>query len=141
MLALTGLDHIGIVTASLADSLHLYQDVLGMTQVHHETLEDQGVEVVLLACGGQKVELLAPLRPDSPVGKFLAERGPGLHHVAYRVPDLVAALAECRAAGLELVDQAPRRGAGGHGVAFLHPRSTGHVLIELIEIAALGGGK
>ncbi|HXT34833.1 MAG TPA: methylmalonyl-CoA epimerase [Chloroflexota bacterium] len=134
MLALTGLDHIGIATASLADSLHLYQQVLGMTPVHHEVLENQGVEVVLLACGGQQVELLAPLRADSPVGKFLAERGPGMHHVAYRVPDLVATLAECREAGLELVDQTPRRGAGGHRVAFLHPRSTGRVLIELIEV-------
>ncbi|HVA93240.1 MAG TPA: methylmalonyl-CoA epimerase [Chloroflexota bacterium] len=135
---MSALDHIGIAATSLEESLQLYQTVLGLAPVWREVLEDQGVEVILLACGDQRVELLAPLRADSPVGKFLAERGPGMHHAAYRVPDLAAALAECRAAGLELVDEAPRRGAGGHMVAFLHPRSTGRVLIELIEAADVG---
>jgi methylmalonyl-CoA epimerase len=87
----------------------------------------------MLRCGDTGIELLAPLHADSPVGKFLSERGPGLHHVAYRVPDLPAALDRCRRAGLELVDQQPRYGAGGHRVAFLHPRGTGRVLTELIE--------
>jgi methylmalonyl-CoA epimerase len=133
VLDLRAIDHIGIATPSLADSLALYEGMLGLQVVSREILEDQGVEVVLLACGDQHVELLAPIRDDSPVGKFLAERGAGIHHVAYRVHDLAAALAECRAAGLELVDLAPRRGAGGRLVAFLHPRSTGRALIELVE--------
>jgi len=132
MLDLRAIDHIGIATPSLAEGLALYQDALGLAVVLRETLEDQGVEVALLACGEQHVELLSPIRADSPVGKFLADRGPGIHHVAYRVRDVAAALAECRSAGLELVDPVPRHGAGGRLVAFLHPRSTGRALIELV---------
>ncbi|MGH2344380.1 MAG: methylmalonyl-CoA epimerase [Chloroflexota bacterium] len=133
MLDLRAIDHIGIATQSMTDGLALYEGTFGLALVAREVLEDQGVEVALLACGDQHVELLAPTRADSPVGKFLVERGPGIHHVASRVPDLPAALAECRAAGLELVDLAPRRGAGGRLVAFLHPRSTGRALVELVE--------
>jgi methylmalonyl-CoA epimerase len=132
MLDLRAIDHIGIATPSLTEGLALYRDALGLAVVLRETLEDQGVEVALLVCGDQHVELLSPTRPDSPVGKFLAERGPGIHHVAYRVADVAAALAEAGAAGLELVDLVPRRGAGGRLVAFLHPRSTGRALIELV---------
>jgi methylmalonyl-CoA epimerase len=132
MLDLRAIDHIGIATPSLAEGLALYRDSLGLAVVARETLEDQGVEVALLACGDQHVELLSPTRSDSPVGKFLAERGPGIHHVAYRVADVATALVECRAVGLELVDLVPRRGAGGRLVAFLHPRSTGRALIELV---------
>jgi methylmalonyl-CoA epimerase len=134
MLNLQAIDHVGIATPSLAEGLALYRDTLGLAIALHEVLEEQGVEVALLTCGGQHIELLAPIRPDSPVGKFLADRGAGIHHVAYRVPDLADALARCRESGLELVDQAPRRGAGGHLVAFLHPRSTGRALIELVEV-------
>jgi len=127
------IDHIGIATPSLAEGLALYQGIFELQVGSQEVLPDHGTEVVLLRCGEQHVELLAPTRADSPVGKFLAERGPGLHHVAYRVADLQAALSQCREAGLQLVDEQPRRGAGGKWVAFLHPRSTGRALIELVE--------
>lgn len=129
----TAVDHVGIATHSLEQARLLYEGLFDLAAMFHEDLPDQGTSVLMLRCGDTGIELLAPLHPDSPVGKFLAERGPGLHHVAYRVPDITAALEHCRRAGLELVDQAPRRGAGGHRVAFLHPRSTGRVLMELIE--------
>ena len=129
----TAVDHVGIATPSLDEGRALYEGLFGLAPSLRENLPDQGTAVLMLRCGETGIELLAPLSPESPVGKFLAERGPGLHHVAYRVPDISAALERCRRAGLELVDQVPRRGAGGHRVAFLHPRSTGRVLIELIE--------
>ena len=134
MLDLEAIDHVGIAVPSLVEGLTLYHDTFGLAVGLRETLEGQGVEVAMLACGDQQIELLAPTRDDSPVGKFLAERGAGIHHVAYRVPDLIVALAGCRASGLELVDEAPRLGAGGHLVAFLHPRSTGRALIELVQV-------
>lgn len=129
----TAVDHIGIATPSLEEGRALYAGLFGLRELLREELQDQGVAVLMLRCGDAAIELLAPLREDSAVGRFLAERGPGLHHVAYRVADLRATLDRCRRAGLELVDQEPRRGAGGHLVAFLHPRGTGRVLIELIE--------
>ena len=129
----TGIDHIGIATHSLAEGLALYSGPFGLPIALRASMDDQGAEVVLIRCGDQHIEILAPTREDSPVGKFLAVRGPGLHHVAYRVPSIVAALARCRDAGLQIVDETPRPGAGGHLVAFLHPRDTGKVLIELIQ--------
>ncbi|HWE60956.1 MAG TPA: methylmalonyl-CoA epimerase [Chloroflexota bacterium] len=125
----TAVDHIGIATPTLEQGLALYEHVFGLRGAPRQELPDQGTAVIMLRCGDTGIELLAPLAPDSPVGKFLAERGPGMHHVAYRVHDLQAALSYCRNAGLELIDQQPRQGAGGHLVAFLHPRSTGRVLI------------
>lgn len=133
MLELRDIDHLGIAVTSLAEGLALYRDLFGLEIAFREVLPDQQVEVVMLRCGDRAVELLAPLSPEGPVGKFLAERGPGMHHVAYRVTDLVAALAQAAEAGLQLIDSTPRVGAGGHHVAFLHPRSTGRVLIELVE--------
>jgi methylmalonyl-CoA/ethylmalonyl-CoA epimerase len=133
MLELRAIDHIGIATPSLDEGLALYGALFGLEIAFREALPAQQVEVVMLRCGDQGVELLAPLSPEGPVGKFLAERGPGMHHVAYRVPDLVAALQQAAADGLQLIDSTPRVGAGGHRVAFLHPRSTGRVLIELVE--------
>ena len=130
---LTAVDHVGIATTSLKESMALYEGVFGLRTVLHEELADQGAEVIMLQCGDSRIELLAPLRDDSPVGTFLAERGAGVHHVAYRVHNLPEALARCRAAGLQMVDEVPRVGAGGHLVAFLHPRSAGRVLIELVE--------
>jgi methylmalonyl-CoA epimerase len=129
----TALDHVGIATASLEQGLALYQGVFGLEVLLRETLAEQGLEVLAFRSGDQAVELLCPTRPDCAVGKFLADRGPGIHHVAYRVPDIRAALQAARDGGLELVDAEPRTGAGGHLVAFLHPRSTGKVLIELVE--------
>jgi methylmalonyl-CoA epimerase len=129
----SAIDHLGIATPSLSEGLALYAGVFGLEEGARETLPEQGVEVVALRCGGTGIELLAPTREDSAVGKFLANRGPGIHHVAYRVPDIRSALREASKQGLELVDSEPRIGAGGHLVAFLHPRSTGKVLIELVQ--------
>ncbi len=102
---------------------------------HREIVEEQGVEAVLLDVGENHIELLAPLGPDTPVGKFLAKRGPGLHHVAYQVSDIEAALPSWPGAGLELIDKTPRVGIGGARVAFLEPKSTGRVLVEIVEPA------
>ena len=133
------LHHVGIVTADLDASVAFYELVFGVRFGHRERLDEQGVDVALgaLPAGGE-IELLMPFRQDTGVARFLAERGPGQHHVAYAVADLPVALASCRAQGIELIDAAPRYGAGGLRVAFLHPRSTGRVLIELVEIAEEG---
>ena len=130
---LTTIDHVGIATPNLAEGRALYAGVFGMQVLFEQQLPDQGAQVVMLGGGTSRVELLAPLVDDSPVGRFLAERGAGIHHIAFRVDDLRSALIRCAEAGLQLVDVTPRLGAGGHLVAFLHPRSTGRVLIELVE--------
>ncbi len=123
--------HVGIAVASIAEALPFYRDVLGLSPGHPETAD--GATVVSLRFGDVDVELLEANQPDSPVAKFLARRGPGIHHICYRVPDLGAALARCRAAGYRLVDDTPRRGAGGRRIAFLHPKATHGVLLELTE--------
>ncbi len=127
------LDHVGIAVHSLDESLPVFEAVAGAAGYGRETVESQGVEVVFVGEGEGRIELLAPTRADSAVAKFLARRGPGMHHACYRVPDLAAALAQHAAAGWELIDREPRPGAHGHRVAFLHPRSTGGVLVELLE--------
>jgi methylmalonyl-CoA epimerase len=127
------IDHIGVAVDDLGEALTLYGRSLGMPEVHRETVAAQGVEAVLLDVGDSHVELLAPLHEDSPVGRFLTRRGPGLHHVAYRVPDIDAALSAARAAGLGLLDEQPRDGIRGSRVAFLHPKSTGGVLTEIVQ--------
>jgi methylmalonyl-CoA/ethylmalonyl-CoA epimerase len=123
--------HIGIAVESIEAALPFYRDVLGLTPLAAE--EKDGARIVSLVFGPSDVELLEPSSPDSPVARFLARRGPGIHHVCYRVPDLDAALSTARAAGYQLVDAVPRTGAHGHRIAFLHPRSTAGVLIELTE--------
>lgn len=123
--------HIGIAVASIPEALAFYRDVLGLTPRHPETAD--GATIVSLPFGEVDVELLEPHSPDSPVAKFLAKRGPGIHHICYRVGDLDAALARCQAAGYQLIDQTPRRGAGGRRIAFLHPKATNGVLLELTE--------
>jgi methylmalonyl-CoA/ethylmalonyl-CoA epimerase len=123
--------HVGIAVASLAEALPFYRDVLGLTPGRPETAD--GASIVSLHFGDVDVELLEPIDPTSPVAKFLARRGPGIHHVCYRVPDLDAALARCRAAGYRLVDDTPRLGAGGRRIAFLHPQATNGILLELTE--------
>ena len=129
------IDHIGIAVEELDAAIALYEGAYGMEVVHRETVAEQGVEAVLLDVGENHVELLAPLGPDTPVGKFLAKKGPGLHHVAYQVGDIDAALGELRAAGLRLIDETPRTGIRSSRVAFLHPSATGGVLTEIVEPA------
>jgi methylmalonyl-CoA/ethylmalonyl-CoA epimerase len=127
------IDHIGVAVEDLDESIALYGERFGMPLQYRETVEDQGVEAVLLGVGDGHVELLRPLGPDTAVGKFLARSGPGLHHVAYATDDIDAALEAVRGAGLRLIDEQPRIGMRGSRVAFLHPKSTGGVLTELVE--------
>jgi methylmalonyl-CoA/ethylmalonyl-CoA epimerase len=129
------IDHIGVAVAEIEPALELYRDSFQLVLAHREVVEEQGVEAVLLDVGENHVELLAPLGPDTPVGKFLAKKGPGLHHVAYQVSDIEATLESLKAAGLELIDQQPRTGIRGSRVAFMHPRSTAGVLTEIVEPA------
>lgn len=130
---LTAIDHTGIAVASLEESLGFYLDVLGLALVHRETVADQGVEAALLDVGDSHVELIAPLGPETGVARFLKQRGPGLHHVAYRVGDIEATLASLSAAGVRLIDEQPRIGIRGSRVAFVHPAATGGVLTEIVE--------
>ncbi|HEX6601406.1 MAG TPA: methylmalonyl-CoA epimerase [Solirubrobacterales bacterium] len=129
------IDHIGVAVEDIDSAIELYRDSFEMELAHRETVESQGVEAVLLDVGDGHVELLAPLGPDTPVGKFLAKNGAGLHHVAYAVDDIDAALEKIAAAGLRLIDEKPRVGIRDSRVAFLHPRSTGGVLTEIVEPA------
>jgi methylmalonyl-CoA epimerase len=132
---LSAIDHVGVAVEDIDAVLALYRDGLGMSLVHRETVSEQGVDAVLLDIGDSHVELLAPLGPDTAVGKFLARRGPGLHHVAYRVEDVAATLRELSAAGLRLIDEQPRTGIRGSRVAFVHPSCTGGVLTEIVQPA------
>jgi methylmalonyl-CoA/ethylmalonyl-CoA epimerase len=132
---LSTIDHVGVAVESIDAALSLYQDGLRMPLVHRETVESQGVDAALLDVGDSHVELLQPLGPDTAVGKFLARRGPGLHHVAYRVASIDETLNALREAGLRLIDEQPRTGIRGSRVAFLHPTSTGGVLTEIVEPA------
>jgi len=129
------IDHIGVAVEDLDAAIALYENSFEMTLAHRETVEDQGVEAVLLDVGEGHVELLAPLGPDTAVGKFLARKGAGLHHVAYAVADIDATLRQVAAAGIEPIDSEPRTGIRDSRVAFLHPRSTGGVLTEIVEPA------
>jgi len=131
------IDHIGVAVADLDAAIEVYRDTYGMPLVHRETLASQGVEAALLDVGESHVELLAPLGADTPVGRFLARRGPGLHHVGYRVDDVAAALGELRAAGMRAIDDEPRAGIRGSRAAFLHPASAGGVLTELVQPATV----
>ena len=123
--------HVGIAVTSIAEALPFYRDVLGLAPGHQETAD--GAKIVSLRFGSTDVELLEPSDPASPIAKFLAKRGPGIHHVCYRVADLDAALKRCQTAGYRLIDGTPRRGAGGRRIAFLHPKSTNGILLELTE--------
>ena len=127
------IDHIGVAVDDLDAALALYQQAFGMPVAHRETVTEQGVEAVLLDVGDCHVELLRALGPETPVGKYLERKGPGLHHVAYRVDDIDAALDELKQREVELIDRQPRIGIRGSRVAFLHPKSTGGVLTELVE--------
>jgi methylmalonyl-CoA/ethylmalonyl-CoA epimerase len=129
------IDHIGVAVDDLEEAVSLYSERLGMPVQHRETVEEQGVEAVLLGVGENHVELLSPLGPETAVGRFLERNGPGIHHVAYGTDDIESALEGVRAAGLALIDERPRTGIRGSRVAFVHPKSTGGVLTELVQAA------
>lgn len=126
-------DHIGIAVSDLAESLKMYTDILGMTLHGTETVEEQKVKTAFLPLGDTEIELLESTSPDGPIGKFIETRGQGIQHIAFRVDDIEAALAELKAKGVRLIDEKPRYGAGGAKIAFLHPKATGGVLIELCQ--------
>jgi methylmalonyl-CoA epimerase len=130
------IDHVGVAVEDLDQAVVLYSERFGMTEQHRETVEEFGVEAVLLEVGEGHVELLEPLSEESAIGRFLARNGPGVHHVAYQTDDIDATLERVRRAGVEAIDEQPRTGIRGSRVAFLHPRSTGGVLTELVEPAA-----
>jgi len=127
------IDHLGIAVESLERAAGFYRDVLGLKPEGPEEVADQQVRLMFFRLGEVRIELLEPTAADSPIARFLQKRGPGLHHVAYRVADLPAALRELAAAGVPLIDDRPRQGAGGMQIAFIHPRATGGVLTELCQ--------
>jgi methylmalonyl-CoA epimerase len=129
------IDHIGVAVEDLDAAIALHETTYGMALVHRETVTEQGVEAVLFDVGENHVELLRPLAEDTPVGKFLAARGPGLHHVAYQVSDIEAALAQLKDQGARLIDETPRTGIRSSRVAFVHPKSSGGVLTEIVQPA------
>ena len=129
---MSGVHHVGIAVDDLDAAVERYASLFGATLEHRERVEEQGVEAASLRIGDSRVELLAPTGPDTPVGKFLAKRGPGMHHVAFEVDDVAAELERLKAAGVELIDETPRRGLFGLQVAFVHPESTGGVLAEFV---------
>jgi methylmalonyl-CoA/ethylmalonyl-CoA epimerase len=131
------IDHVGIAVADLEAAIALHERTYGMPLVHRETIPEQGVEAVLFDVGENHVELLRPLSDDTPVGRFLARRGPGLHHVAYQVTDISMTLGKLRELGVRMIDTVPRTGIRGSKVAFVHPSASGSVLTELVEPATL----
>jgi methylmalonyl-CoA/ethylmalonyl-CoA epimerase len=130
---LTDIDHVGIAVEDLEAAVEHYRTVLGVEPAHRERVEDQGVEEVLFPVGSSFIQLLGAVGPDSPVGRSLATRGPGIHHVAYRVRDVADALEQLRAEGIRLIDDAPRGGSRNTLIAFVHPRSMDGVLVELVQ--------
>jgi methylmalonyl-CoA epimerase len=131
----TRVDHIGVAVEDIDASLELYERDYGMTLVHREIVAEQGVEAVLLDVGENHIELLAATGPDTPVGRFLAKNGPGMHHVAYQVQDIEATLAALKESGLRLIDETPRVGIRNSRVAFLHPKTAGGLLTEIVQPA------
>jgi methylmalonyl-CoA/ethylmalonyl-CoA epimerase len=129
------IDHLGIAVRSISDSLGFYQDALGLELAQTEAVDNQGVNVALLSVGESRIELLEPFSEETPVGRFIARRGEGLHHICYEVDDLTTKLEELRSRGVRLLDGYPRRGAEGKMVAFLHPASAHGVLVELVQKA------
>lgn len=128
------IDHVGIAVADLEEAVERYRRTLGVEPSHRERVEDQGVDEVLFPVGSSFIQLIGALGPDTPVGTFLAKRGPGVHHVAYRVDDVAAALERLRAEGVRLVDETPRPGSRGTMIAFVHPKGMEGVLVELVQV-------
>jgi methylmalonyl-CoA epimerase len=131
-ITLTDIDHIGIAVNDLEAAVDTYRTLLGIDPIHRERVEDQGVEEVLFQAGTSYIQLLGALGPDTPVGRSLATRGPGLHHIAYRVTNIDEALDHFRSAGARLIDEAPRPGSRNTMIAFVHPRAMNGVLVELV---------
>ena len=129
------IDHLGIAVKAVADAAKMYEQVLGLKVTGTDQVDDQGVRVAMLDIGESRFELLEAIRPDSPIGKFVAKRGEGLHHIAVRVDDIEASLAQLKATGVRLIDEVPRKGAHNTRVAFIHPAGTHGVLLELVEHA------
>lgn len=127
------IDHLGIAVKSLEESLKFYRETLGLSVSVTEIVEDQGVEVAMLPLGESRIELLQAIDPSSPVARFIEKRGQGIHHICIEVDDIVKKLSEMKSAGAQLIDEQPKRGAGGHLIAFVHPKSTAGVLIELVQ--------
>ena len=130
---LTQIDHVGIAVSDLGEAVDRYRRTFGIEPVHRERMDDQGVEEVLFAVGESFVQLLGALGPDTPVGRFLGTRGPGVHHVGYRVANVADALEHLRAEGVSLIDETPRHGSRGTTIAFVHPNDMGGVLVELVQ--------
>jgi methylmalonyl-CoA/ethylmalonyl-CoA epimerase len=126
--------HVAIAVSDLGETLESFADLLNVTPMSREVVEDQGVEEAMIAIGGSHIQILQPLGSDTPVGRFLDRHGEGLHHIALAVPDIGSALDHLRERGAALIDESPRVGGGGHRIAFVHPRSLGGTLIELVEI-------
>ncbi len=137
-MAVLGVDQIAVAVRSLDDASRFYEDILGLRATHDETVEEQGVTTRFFPVPDSitVVEALEPTGPDTPVGRFLEKRGPGVHHIAFRVDDLEAELARLKAAGVRLIDEAPRLGAEGKQIAFIHPAATGGVLVELCQLGS-----
>ena len=127
------LDHLGVAVESLAEAVNFYQRILGLALSGYETIPQEKTKVALLALGENRIELLEPTEPDSPVGRFLRKRGEGLHHICLRVPDLAGLIARLNQSGIKLINPQPAVGAGGHQYVFVHPQSAGGVLLELAQ--------
>jgi methylmalonyl-CoA epimerase len=134
MSLLTQIDHVGIAVEDLDSAVERYRRTLGVEPAHRERVESQGVEEVLLPVGASFIQLLGALGPDTPVGRFLERRGPGVHHIGFRVDDVGSALDQLRGEGLRLIDDTPRPGSRGTSIAFVHPKGMGGVLVELVQL-------
>ncbi len=128
------IDHLGVAVADLAAAKRLYEDLLGLKLTHEEVVQDQGVRTLFYPLAGVKLELLESITPDGPIAKHLASRGPGIQHLAVEVEDIDAAIAELKAKGVRMIDQEPRRGVENSRIAFVHPKDTHGVLLELVEL-------
>lgn len=135
---LSKIEHVALAVADLDESIAHYRDAWGLEVSHRERVEDQGVEEAMLPLGESHLQLLAATDPDTTVGRFVARRGEGLHHIAYEVDDLQGTLADLKAKGVRLIDQTPRRGGRGHLVAFVHPAANHGLLVELIQRPSQG---